>query len=89
MLKNDTAQILNRIASDLKANEGNYQIGVGTVAARLLESLSAHPEMIEQLLAEYARKASAMTSEFHSDETSGIRARPFAAASGRQKKAAS
>lgn len=57
MLRDKTANTLDHIAADLKVIEGNYQIGVGTIAARLLESLVDHPELIQQLLAEYARKA--------------------------------
>ena len=53
MLEEETAKELSRIAELLKDEEQNYQIGVGTVAARLLESLKAHPELITKLLNEY------------------------------------
>lgn len=77
VLTPEVAKVLDHIAADLKSDEGNYQIGVGTVAARLLETLSAHPELISKLLTEYAQK----TVDTEND------ARPFAQSRG-QKKAA-
>mgnify|MGYP007071661382 CR=1 FL=1 len=56
MLDGDMAKLLDHLAADLKSQERNYQIGVGTVAARLLESLAEHPELINQLLEEYSRR---------------------------------
>jgi len=75
MLNGDVAKTLDLIASELKSEERNYQIGVGTVAARLLESLSAHPEMIEKLLAEYAKNASKTLKDFHEDENTSPKSR--------------
>ena len=67
MLDGDMAKLLDHLAADLKSSERNYQIGVGTVAARLLESLAAHPEMIQQLLDEYAERQGIATSHVENE----------------------
>lgn len=70
--------MLEDLAHEIRKFSDDRRVGTGTIAARLLESLSAHPEMIEQLLAEYARKAGTTAKTFHADETSGGRAHPKA-----------
>lgn len=49
----DELKILRRLALEMLEDDG--RAGAGTLAARILGSLSAHPEMIQQLLDEYAR----------------------------------
>jgi len=59
MLNEETAKKLAKIAGELQASENKYQIGVGTVAARLVESLVSHPEIMETLLSERAPQIAA------------------------------
>lgn len=44
---------LRQYAFDMSDSEDG-RIGAGTIASRLLESLAAHPELIQKLLTEYA-----------------------------------
>lgn len=55
-LDDDTVNAIDQVALELRRTESNRKIGVGTIAARLLETLADHPELIEKLLAEYTRK---------------------------------
>lgn len=53
----DALNILEDLAHDIRKSSDDRRVGTGTIAARLLESLVAHPEIIEQLLSEYARNS--------------------------------
>lgn len=54
-LNRDVLAILDALMIETRRVEGNRKIGSGTIAARLIESLAEHPEMIEQLLDEYSK----------------------------------
>ena len=69
-LDQDTLGLLDRLMVDARRSEGTRKIGAGTIAARLLESLAAHPDMIDKLLAEYSRKVGTLAKDFHADESS-------------------
>ena len=59
-LDQDTLGLLDRLMVDARRSEGTRKIGAGTIAARLLETLSAHPDMIEKLLGEYSQRVGGM-----------------------------
>jgi len=56
MLDQTAAKELLKVAIELQEQESNYQLGVASVAARILESIASHPDLIEKLLAEYAER---------------------------------
>ena len=58
-LNRDVLAILDALMIETRRIEGNRKIGSGTVAARLLESLAAHPDLIQQLLDEYSQRQGA------------------------------
>jgi hypothetical protein len=51
-LDDDTLTVLDQLMIEARRSEGNRKIGTGTMAARLLRSLTTHPEMIRRLLVE-------------------------------------
>ena len=72
-LDQETLAVLDARMVAVRRAEQNRKIGAGTIAARLLESLAIHPDLIDQLLAEYARQAGPVAQAFDEDETSGVR----------------
>ncbi len=49
-LTDEAARALAAYVSTLQAEENNYQIGVATIAARVLEVLAMRPELLQDLL---------------------------------------
>lgn len=58
-LDRDTLSVLDALMVQVRLNEGNRKIGAGTIASRLMKSLTLHPDMIEQLLEEYSARVQA------------------------------
>jgi len=75
-INQESLNVLEDWASEIRKESDDRRIGSGSIAARLLESLSTHPDMIEKLLAEYTKKAGVIAKDFHEDEEGK---RPFAA----------
>ena len=53
-LNQDALALLDSLMVQVRRDEGNRKIGAGTIAARIIETIASHPEMIQQLLQEYA-----------------------------------
>lgn len=84
-LGRETLSVLDTLMVAVRDAEANRKIGAGTVAARLLETLAAHPDIIEQLLSEYSsRVVSGVSAESRAEYKVK---RPFAGAGGKQGKA--
>lgn len=58
-------KLLRRFALEYIEDDG--RAGAGTLAARLLESLAAHPELIQQLLDEYSKRQGVVSSSVETE----------------------